>query len=323
MKRIGGMFAGAVPLALTLGTLALGMLVTGATPTLGAPQRTGEGFRLLIGDDVEIAPGESVGTVMVVDGDLTVGGDVDHVIVVNGIARIDDARIGDLVVINGQADLGRDAVVDGGVQLVQSVLLRDPEAIVRGDVRNDTSFAFGAGLGAVGVLFGIGYSLALLIAAALFAAVLPRVAREAGTAMTHEAAKTALGALALWVLLPMLAVLLVATVVGIPFAIGMLIFLLPTLAFIGYLVAGVRLGDAILSRFRTREPEDHPYGEALLGMLVLVLLSWIPGIGGVITFLAFLGGSGALALVGWRAMRAHEATPGDAAPSVGGVPSMN
>lgn len=321
MKRIGGLFGGVVPLALTLAVLAFGALGPAATPMLGKPQQTGEGFRLLIGDDAEVATGESVGTMMVVDGDLTVAGDVDLVIVVNGIARIDDARIGDLVVINGQADLGRDAVIDGGVQLVQSVLLRDPEAIVRGTVRNDTSFAFGAGLGALGLLFGIGYSLALLVAAALFAAVLPRVAREAGTAMTHEFARSALGALALWVLLPLLAVLLVVTVVGIPFAIGMLVFLLPTLAFIGYLVAGVRLGDAILSRFRTREPEDHPYGEALLGMLVLVLLSWIPGVGGVITFLAFLGGSGALALVGWRAMRAREQKPD--AIGVSGVPSMN
>lgn len=318
MKRIGGLFRGVAPLL-----AALAVLVIAAMPCYGAPPEDSEGFRLLIGDDAVVAPGESVGTVIVVDGDLDVNGSVDMVIVVNGTARIADARIGELVVVNGQADLGRNAVVDGSVQLVQSVLLRDPEATIAGSIRDETSFSFGAGLGAVGILFGIGYSLALLIAAALFAAVMPRVAREAGTTMTRELAKSALGALALWVLLPLFSVLLVATIVGIPFAIGMLVFLLPTLAFIGYLVAAVRLGEAIMKRFRTREPEDHPYAEALLGMLVLVLLSWVPGLGGVVTFLAFLGGSGALAVVGWRAIRAHDNPPELPAGGLPGVASMN
>lgn len=300
MERSGGILSRFAPLL-----LALAVLVAAATPCVGAPEQSREGFRLLVDDDAVIEKGESVGAVIVADGNLEVQGDVDFVLVINGSVHVADAQVGDLVVVNGQADIGANAVITGNVQLVQSVLLRDPEASIA-NVRNDTSFAFGAGLGALGLIFGIGYSLALMIAVTIFAAVMPRLARDAGVMMTHEMAKTALGALALWIVIPLLAALMVATIVGIPFAIGTLLFLLPTLAFIGYLVAAVRLGDSILQRFRTREPDDHPYAEGLLGMLVLVLMSWIPGLGGVVTFLAFLGGSGALALAGWRAMRSHE-----------------
>jgi hypothetical protein len=295
-----------------LGALAPALLLaaTAALPCAAQQQQqhARTGFQLRIDDDAEIAPGESIGAIVVMGGDLEVRGDADLVIVVNGTAHVANATIGDLVVVDGQANLDRGSVVTGSVQTIQAVLLRDPDAVVKGAVRDDSSFILGAGLGTLGLLFGIGYSLALLMSAALFAGIFPRVAREAGTAMTHEFSKTALGALALWILIPIVAAIFATTIIGIPFAVGLFVFLLPTLAFIGYIVAAVRLGDAILSRVRESQPEDHPYGEALLGMLILVVASWIPGIGGLLTFLAFLGGSGALVLVAWRAIRSHEPT---------------
>jgi hypothetical protein len=286
--------------------LVLAALVIAAVPCSGSPKQTRKGFQMIVDDDLTVDPGRSIGTVVIADGTLEFLGEADVIIALDADVRI-AGHVGDVIAVNGQVDLAPGAVVDGNVQLVQALLLRDPGATIHGTIRDDSSLVFGAGLGTLGLLFGIGYSLALLVAAVLFAGIFPRVAHDAGMAMTKEVAKTALGTLTVWILVPIAAVLLMTTIVGIPFAVGLLMFLLPTVAFIGYLVAAVRLGDAILSRWRKGPAEDHPYAEALVGMLVLIVVSWIPGLGGVLTLLAFLGGSGALALMAWRAMRSTEA----------------
>jgi hypothetical protein len=96
---------------------------------------------------------------------------------------------------------------------------------------------------------------------------------------------------------------LVATVIGIPAALGLVVFVMPAVGFIGYLVVGTRIGDWLLLRVRGRVEPAHPYVAAMLGLGLLMLAAALPLLGGVITVLAGVAGGGAVGLTAWRAAR--------------------
>jgi hypothetical protein len=79
------------------------------------------------------------------------------------------------------------------------------------------------------------------------------------------------------------------------------------LGFLGYLVAGTRLGTLLLRLMGIAADPDHPYLGALLGLIVLRLLALIPVAGFLFGFLAAVIGAGALAVLAWRALRSPAA----------------
>jgi hypothetical protein len=93
---------------------------------------------------------------------------------------------------------------------------------------------------------------------------------------------------------PLLAVVAFLTVIGIPLGIGILVFFLPVMGFLGYLVAGTRVGMWLLGLTK-REPGERPYAEAGLGVFLLQLLVLVPFAGVVIALIAAALGAGALA----------------------------
>jgi hypothetical protein len=158
-----------------------------------------------------------------------------------------------------------------------------------------------------------------LIWAALFAAVAPRQLRDAATLLTADPGYAILAAVVVWIGGPILAAIALATVAGLPLGIG-IIFALPALLFLGYIVAGARIGIAIVG---PRDSEGAPgrgrlIGAALLGVLILQLILLIPIAGLIIGLLAGLYGSGALALLLWRAIRGAGGTPRATAPAPAG-----
>ena len=52
---------------------------------------------------------------------------------------------------------------------------------------------------------------------------------------------------------------------------SLLVFLVPTLGFLGYLVSGVRLGEVVLGRWRGRAETGPPYLSAATGLLLLLV----------------------------------------------------
>lgn len=95
---------------------------------------------------------------------------------------------------------------------------------------------------------------------------------------------------------PVLAMLAVVTVVGLPLGIGLLFRVIPTLAFAGYLVAGIWLGERVIDAGRVRQ---RPYLASIVGLLLLLVLSIIP----IVAAVAALFGLGAIVLAGWRTLR--------------------
>lgn len=275
-------------------TLALPFIVLPATASAQSPQGDDD-FTLRINGDVTIAEGETVNSVVVIDGDLTVEGEVtDFALVIDGNAIVNGSVGGDLTVISGDIDLGPTAVVDN-LNSIQGDINRASGATILGDVSERDSFRFlwwAAGL--FSILLWLGLTVAAIVSALVFAAFGGRQLGAAARGMTGDLVNTIIGCVFLWVAVPILAGIAIVTIVGLPLGLGVFLFLLPALGFLGYLVTGTRLGIWLLT-LGGREAGDRPFLAAGLGMLALQLLVLIPGLGIIIALLAGIWGGGALA----------------------------
>jgi hypothetical protein len=276
------------------------------------------GLLLRVNGDVRLPAGESSDTIIVINGDAVVDGSVTGaLVVVNGDATVNGRVDEEVVVINGTVTLGETARVGGDVALVRSDLTRAPGAVVEGTVEERSEFGFGRAGAVFSFLVWLGFTLVVLLAGLLFAAVAGRQLTRAATLLTSSVGGTLLGAVLVWVGIPILAVLAFVTLVGIPLGLALLLFLLPALWFLGYLVAGTRLGGWLLDLMHRPTTAAHPYLAALLGLLVLQLVLWIPFLGGLIWVLAGMLGAGTLALLAWRAWQGRGmTTPGPEARRV-------
>ena len=99
----------------------------------------------------------------------------------------------------------------------------------------------------------------------------------------------------------MLLVVLTATVIGAPLAFGIAFGLWPLAAFVGYLVAGIAIGDWIVGRLSPGVTRERPYLAAVVGLLVLELVGIVPLVSGIAT----LFGYGAVLLLAWRTLRSQ------------------
>ncbi len=72
------------------------------------------------------------------------------------------------------------------------------------------------------------------------------------------------------------------------------------LTFIGYLIAGMRVGDLVMEKRWGVVEFERPIQASILGLTILLLLGWVPIVGEIVTPLAALLGTGALVLGIWR-----------------------
>ena len=202
----------------------------------GDPDRVTVFSENVIGAEEKVA-GEAVAIM----GDLRINGEVRRdAVAVMGSVTINGKVGGEVVAVMGDVVLGPKAEVDGDVVAIGGTLQRDPGAIVRGEVTrvgvgklsvaklqtpsalrawwdhalgHGALFGFGAGLGwlAVPVLLALGFY-------ALLALVFPGGIRRTGDMLVQRPGAVVLSALLTLMALPVLFVLLLVTVVGIPVA---------------------------------------------------------------------------------------------------------
>jgi hypothetical protein len=254
-----------------------------------------------IGADVRIAVGERAGTVIVVDGNAIIDGEVaEMVLVIDGDATVTGEISGQLTVISGDINLQPTAQVKD-VTSIRGEILRSEGALIAGEIRERDNFEwFGAAAAFFSVLFWGALTVALIGAGLIFAAIGGRQLREAAQRMTGDAVSTIAGVVFVIVALPFVAVLAMVTLIGMPLGIGLLVFLLPALWFLGYIVAAARLGSALIG-LRNKGVSDHPYAATVLGIVLLQLLVLVPVLGVLVAILAGLWGAGALAFSAYKA----------------------
>jgi hypothetical protein len=281
-----------------LACLAFVVSTTGAN----AQRNQEENLLLRVGGTARVGPADSVGTAVVIRGNGVIEGAVgDQLLVVRGNAHVTGRVHGDVVVLNGHVDLAPGAHVDGNVLLYGSTLTRSPGAVVTGQIHEERGLSFGA---RAIWLFWLGMTLTLVVTGLVFATLATRSLIESAGMIAAATGPTLLTALLLWIGLPALAFLAFLTVIGIPLGFTILFFVIPALTAIGYLVTGTAVGRLVMRRRRT--PPDaigvvhEPlYAEVTSGVLVLQIIGFIPGLGGLVIILAGLLGAGALLYRAW------------------------
>ena len=269
---------------------AVGLVLGVAAPALAdqpALPHSG-GVIVRVNGDATLASGEQADLVFVTNGNALVEGTADTVIVINGTASLQGATAETVVVVNGTAVIGSGTRVLGDVRYVNSRVERATDAVVLGQV-GPVDLQIGFWLWQFLLLVWIGSFVAVILAGLVAAAVASRQVRRVGATMTGAVGASLLGAVGVWIGLPILAVFVAFTVVGIPTALGILLVILPALWFLGYISVGIRMGIAIVERGRV--PTDRrPFLAALVGVTLLLIVSLLPPVG----FLAGAYGSGAI-----------------------------
>jgi hypothetical protein len=300
MKRLLIITAGVVML---LGLAAPAALAADPLP------RT-EAVLVSVNHPVDIPAGDHLDTLVVVGGDARISGDVRTIVVVRGTATLTGATTQTLVVVNGSADLQAGTIVTGDVRTLDGVVTQQTGATVQGSVRSldgdAAAFfaAFGLLLIPAFILLFIGFGLAMIAAALVVAAFGARQVRATGLLMRREPGPVLVAGVVGGIALPLVAIALIATVVGAPIGLAMLFVLLPALAFLAWIVAAIWVGDWIVVRIRGAAEADRPYRAAVVGVVALSVAGMFPFVTGIATLFGF----GALLLAAWRMFR-HEGSP--------------
>jgi cytoskeletal protein CcmA (bactofilin family) len=293
--RIAGRPVGRVAILVALVTVA----IVGGEASAAASDESGldRDDQIVLNGRLAVPTDESVGSAVILNGPARIDGTVEQTLfVLNGRADIAGSVGDDVVVINGAVVVRSSAHVGGDI-VTRSAPTIEEGAIVDGELRSVATrfdaerFGFASQL-----IWWIGYSASTLFLGLLLLLLFPaldvatvRVWRE----RTGEA--VGLGAAAFF-LLPVVAVIFLVTIVGIPLG----LFLLLGLALV-YTV-GYVAGTLVLGRLIVRPPTTR-FLAFVVGWAILRLVGLVPVLGGFVWLIASLIGLGILAVAARRTGR--------------------
>jgi hypothetical protein len=256
------------------------------------------------GGDITLPAGEHADVVVVVNGTATIQGEVNTIVVVDGAANLLGARTETVFAVRSPIEVGPGTVVLGDVMRFDSAVHQTGDARIEGQVTDMAASAvqIGAVLAPALFLLWIGFGLATIAAGLLLAGIASRQVREAEQRISHDPVLTLAAGIVGVIGIPIVAILMMATLIGAPLGLGILLGLWPLIAFIGYLVAAIWIGESVLRRTGPERVRERPYLAAVIGVLILEVVTFIP----VLTLLVALAavfGFGAVLLQVFRAIR--------------------
>ena len=266
------------------------------------------------GGDLTLTENQHADLLVVIAGDAVIKGDAKAVFVIDGTVTFVGARTNGIVAIRSTVNLDQTSHVAGDVHTMDATV-NAPAAAISGSIED-----FGgelAGAWALGDVANFVVYLAFVIAAAgaglALAGLASRQVRQAEDLISHEPVMTIVASFAGLVGIALVGALAIVTVVGVPLGLGILLLFLPAALVAGYLVAGIWIGDQVLSRLSPGPERDRPYGAAIVGLFILGVISIVPVLGGLIALVGF----GAVILMMWRTLRRHgpATVMGQAAPA--------
>lgn len=244
-------------------------------------------------------------------------------ILTGGLITIDGKIAGPLnvnaqhIVLNGEVggnarmvaeeiELGPTARIDGSLNYFSHALKKSESAIVRGGLSRDENLIEGRPRETsrhwmwhkqylaprwFGTVFGY---LGLLAAATVFLVVFPKFSNAAPDQIRAAPWRSLLIGFGVLIGVPMLAVLLFITLLGIPLGIAV-VALYPLLLLLGYLIGAIFVAQR--TRLILRKDSLPTFGSTLglvaLALLILLLISSLPVVGPLIAFITTIAGIGA------------------------------
>ena len=286
----------------------LSAVVTVAILALAAPvhaqAESEKDTHVVLTGRVEVRAGERAEAVVILDGPAVIDGHVEGpVVALNGDIRVSGTVEEAVVAMNGRATILSGARVGGDVVSSRAPQV-DAGATVEGETRT-VRFSFRA-LGVLfWLLFWVAVTVSLLLLGIVLLALAP-AALAASSGVARDQPGPAIGwGLLVAVGLPVVSVLVMFSVVGIPLGLLGLLSLAVVYA-TGYVTAALALGRTMIKEPRSR------YLAFLVGLVILRVVGLVPVLGGLVTFLASAYGVGALAIAGWRAARRPTPAAADA-----------
>ena len=257
-------------------------------------------------DDVRVGGGSVViqGTV---GGDLLVGGGQVHitsprvggdVIAGGGAIRIDGAVGGDIlaggdeIYLNGpisgnvkikanKLTLGKNTVITGDLTYsAKKEMTQEEGAVVRGEIKYEPRPDTKSSVRILAVL-GLGKLAALLACALVVGLIFRRYAREIVTRVTQSPLSELGRGLIIVIVLPVLSVLLLITVVGIPLGIMGIVSFVAAMLF-SWILAPILLGSIVYRSIAKRDLYEVSWTTILLGVVLYSLLGLIPVLGWIV-----------------------------------------
>jgi hypothetical protein len=219
---------------------------------------------------------------------------------------------GDLIAVSDRAFLGPTARIGGDLRYGDESPVLARGARVDGEISNEDWADAASGWGWVSWLaWWLAVSVSTLIVGALLVWLAPAALHAAERAVRERRGATVAWGVVIAVGAPVLAVLALVTLVGIPFGVALLLAAVPVLL-VAYVTTAWIVGRRVL-----RNRSASPWAALLAGWGILRVLALIPVAGVLVGLAATVWGLGALAVALWRAGRPGTAAATPEAPAPG------
>lgn len=286
------------------------VLAVGGTVTVNAPVN---GNLRMAGGTVEIGSAAAIsGDAALAGGSVTVEGSIKGDLrAAGGQVRIDGPVAGDASIAAGTLELGPDARIDGKLVFRGEELRRDPAAQVTGGVEHRQGRTrLHARTTAERFTRGWIWSAGLMVLAALIAAALPGASHRMAQELRERPWITPILGFVALTSIPIAAVLLMITIIGIPVALLALVGY-AALILLAYAWVAVVVGGMLLDRVRPETAALTAWraGAAMLAMLALAVLVRTPFVGHLVGLVALVVGVGMIVAVVFRHSSAADARP--------------
>ena len=279
--------------AVRVAILALLALLVGASSASAATDH------VVITGGAVVPPAQTAHDVVVLDGSVRIAGRATgDVVSVAGPVRVTGRVDGDLIAVSDRAFLGPAARVGGDLRYGDERPVLTRGARVDGEISNEDWGDAASGWGWVSLIgWWLAVSVSTLIVGALLVLVAPAALYAAERAVRERLGATVAWGVAIAFGVPVLAVLALVTLVGIPFGVALLLAAVPVLL-VAYVTSAWIVGRRVL-----RNRSTSPWAALLAGWAILRVLALIPVAGALVGLAATVVGLGALAVALWRAGR--------------------
>ena len=266
--------------------------------------------QVVLSGTVTVPRGKEAGEIVVLSGTVTVAGvALGDVVVLEGRITVTGQVSGSVVNLGGPVLLGRGAQVRGSV-MASGDVKRAQGAQVGGSVREGVVVTLAGPLEALGrFVVWLAVAVSTLVLGFGLLLVAPRAVDAVHIAATTGPVASASWGLGTLIGLPVVGVVLLASVLGLPLGLSLL------LALALVLLVGYALSAWILGRLIWAPPRNRPIA-LLIGWAILAAVLAVPAIGAATWPFAAGFGLGATVVATWRARGHHgRHRPGGRAPA--------
>jgi hypothetical protein len=246
-----------------------------------------------------VPAGQTAGDVVVIDGPVRIAGHATgDVVSVSGPVRVTGRVDGDVIAVSDRAFLGPTARVGGDLRYGDERPVLAPGASLGGKISNEDWADTANGWGWVSMLgWWLAVSVSTLIVGALLVWLGPGALYAAELAVREHLGATVGWGVAIAIGVPLLAILALVTLVGIPFGVALLLSAIPVLL-VAYATTAWIVGRRVL-----RNRSTSRWAALFAGWGLLRVLALIPVAGALVGLAATVVGLGALAVALWQARR--------------------